>query len=55
MNVSKGEVAKSNDLKKSFGTEDRNTVAREVSSILSSQIIPDFFTFLLFLSLTDPQ
>jgi ribosome maturation protein SDO1 len=33
MNVSKGEVAKSNDLKKSFGTEDRNTVAREVSDI----------------------
>jgi len=34
MNVSKGEVAKSNDLKKSFGTDDRNTIAREVSSIL---------------------
>jgi Shwachman-Bodian-Diamond syndrome (SBDS) protein len=33
MNVSKGEVAKSNDLKKSFGTDDRNTIAREVSSI----------------------
>lgn len=31
INVSKGEVAKSNDLKKSFGTDDRNTVAREVS------------------------
>ena len=30
MNVSKGEVAKSNDLKKSFGTDERNTVAREV-------------------------
>src|SRR5712671_2004510 len=30
-NVSKGEVAKSNDLKKSFGTDDRNTIAREVS------------------------
>lgn len=30
MNVSKGEVAKSNDLKKSFGTEDRNAIAREV-------------------------
>jgi ribosome maturation protein SDO1 len=33
MNVSKGEVAKSNDLKKSFGTEDRNTIAREVHVI----------------------
>jgi len=32
MNVSKGEVAKSNDLKKSFGTDDRNTVAREILS-----------------------
>ena len=31
VNVSKGEVAKSNDLKKSFGTDDRNTIAREVS------------------------
>jgi ribosome maturation protein SDO1 len=30
VNVSKGEVAKSNDLKKSFGTDDRNTIAREV-------------------------
>jgi Shwachman-Bodian-Diamond syndrome (SBDS) protein len=30
MNVSKGEVAKSNDLKKSFGTDDRHTIAREV-------------------------
>src|SRR6266404_6821182 len=30
VNVSKGEVAKSNDLKKSFGTDDRNTVVREV-------------------------
>ena len=30
MNVSKGEVAKANDLKKSFGTDDRNTIAREV-------------------------
>ncbi len=34
MNVSKGEVAKSNDLKKSFGTDDRNTIAREVGGIL---------------------
>jgi len=33
MNVSKGEVAKANDLKKSFSTDDRNTIAREVSSI----------------------
>jgi ribosome maturation protein Sdo1 len=33
MNVSKGEVAKSNDLKKSFGTDDRNTIAREVRDI----------------------
>ena len=33
MNVSKGEVAKSNDLKKSFGTDERNAIAREVSSI----------------------
>jgi ribosome maturation protein Sdo1 len=31
VNVSKGEVAKSNDLKKSFGTDDRSTIAREVS------------------------
>ncbi|KAH8992079.1 Shwachman-Bodian-diamond syndrome protein [Lactarius akahatsu] len=30
VNVSKGEVAKSNDLKKSFGTDDRNTIAREI-------------------------
>jgi len=30
VNVSKGEVAKSNDLKKSFGTDDRNAIAREV-------------------------
>ncbi len=30
VNVSKGEVAKSGDLKKSFGTDDRNTIAREV-------------------------
>jgi len=29
-NVSKGEVAKSNDLKKSFGTDDRNTIAKEI-------------------------
>ncbi|KAI0005413.1 Shwachman-Bodian-diamond syndrome protein [Russula compacta] len=29
-NVSKGEVAKSNDLKKSFGTDDRNAIAREI-------------------------
>ena len=34
VNVSKGEVAKSNDLKKSFGTDDRNTVAREVRGVL---------------------
>jgi ribosome maturation protein Sdo1 len=34
-NVSKGEVAKSNDLKKSFGTDDRNTIAREVSRAIS--------------------
>lgn len=33
MNVSKGEVAKSNDLKKSFGTDERNAIAREVSGI----------------------
>ena len=33
VNVSKGEVAKSNDLKKSFGTDDRNTIAREVRLI----------------------
>jgi hypothetical protein len=33
INVSKGEVAKSNDLKKSFGTEDRTKIAREVSGI----------------------
>ncbi|KAI0271597.1 SBDS protein C-terminal domain-containing protein [Gloeopeniophorella convolvens] len=32
INVSKGEVAKSGDLKKSFGTDDRNTVAREILS-----------------------
>jgi len=32
MNVSKGEVARANDLKKSFGTDDRNTIVREVSS-----------------------
>lgn len=32
VNVSKGEVAKSNDLKKSFGTDDRNTIAREILS-----------------------
>ncbi|KAI0307517.1 Shwachman-Bodian-diamond syndrome protein [Multifurca ochricompacta] len=32
MNVSKGEVAKSNDLKKSFGTDDRDTIAREILS-----------------------
>jgi len=32
MNVSKGEVAKSNDLKKSFGTDDRHTIAREILS-----------------------
>jgi len=32
VNVSKGEVAKSNDLKKSFGTEDRNAIAREILS-----------------------
>ncbi|KAI9460192.1 SBDS protein C-terminal domain-containing protein [Lactarius psammicola] len=30
VNVSKGEVAKSNDLKKSFGTDDRNTITREI-------------------------
>jgi len=30
VNVSKGEVAKSNDLQKSFGTDDRNTIAREI-------------------------
>ncbi|KAI0063156.1 Shwachman-Bodian-diamond syndrome protein [Artomyces pyxidatus] len=30
MNVSKGEVAKSGDLKKAFATDDRNTVAREI-------------------------
>jgi ribosome maturation protein Sdo1 len=36
MNVSKGEVAKSNDLKKSFGTDERYTIAREVSDILLS-------------------
>jgi len=30
VNVSKGEVAKSNDLKKSFGTDDRSAIAREV-------------------------
>jgi Shwachman-Bodian-Diamond syndrome (SBDS) protein len=35
MNVSKGEVAKSNDLKKSFGTDDRNTVTKEVRFSLS--------------------
>jgi ribosome maturation protein Sdo1 len=35
INVSKGEVAKSNDLKKSFGTDERNTIAREVSDIPS--------------------
>lgn len=39
MNVSKGEVAKSYDLKKSFGTDDRNTVAREVSSKYPSSLI----------------
>ncbi|KAH9994380.1 Shwachman-Bodian-diamond syndrome protein [Russula vinacea] len=32
MNVSKGEVAKSNDLKKSFGTDERNAIAREILS-----------------------
>jgi len=32
VNVSKGEVAKSNDLKKSFGTDDRSTIAREILS-----------------------
>jgi Shwachman-Bodian-Diamond syndrome (SBDS) protein len=55
MNVSKGEVAKSNDLKKSFGTDDRNTVAREVSREQLS-FFPDFFTY-NFSSLisTDPQ
>jgi len=36
VNVSKGEVAKSNDLKKSFGTDDRNAVAREVHIGFSS-------------------
>jgi ribosome maturation protein SDO1 len=36
LNVSKGEVAKSNDLKKSFGTDDRNAIAREVHVIPSS-------------------
>lgn len=39
MNVSKGEVAKSNDLKKSFGTDDRNTVVREASK---ASFFPDF-------------
>jgi ribosome maturation protein SDO1 len=48
MNVSKGEVAKSNDLKKSFGTEDRNTIAREVSSILLLHNRELKFSFLLF-------
>jgi hypothetical protein len=42
-NVSKGEVAKSNDLKKSFGTDDRNTIAREVSrEQLSLSFFPNF-------------
>lgn len=57
-NVSKGEVAKSNDLKKSFGTDDRNTIAREVSRAISLSFFPDFFLHIqLFLLLfpTDPQ
>jgi hypothetical protein len=36
LNVSKGEVAKSNDLKKSFGSDDRNAITREVHVIPSS-------------------
>ncbi|KAI0045757.1 Shwachman-Bodian-diamond syndrome protein [Auriscalpium vulgare] len=32
MNVGKGEVAKSGDLKKAFGTDDRDTVAKEILS-----------------------
>ena len=39
-NVSKGEVAKSNDLKKSFRTDDRNTIAREVSRAISLSFFP---------------
>ena len=50
VNVSKGEVAKSNDLKKSFGTDDRNTIAREVRlSPLPARpptLIPTIFFFL---------
>ena len=38
MNVSKGEVAKSNDLKKSFGTDDRDTVVREVRLSLVARL-----------------
>jgi ribosome maturation protein SDO1 len=30
MNVSKGEVAKAGDLKKAFGTDDRDEVTKEV-------------------------
>jgi hypothetical protein len=59
INVSKGEVAKSNDLKKSFGTDDRNTVAREVSKVSFFPDFPDFLTYKLLFSYsyfpTDPQ
>lgn len=33
INVSKGEVAKAGDLKKSFGTNDRDTIVKEVCFI----------------------
>ena len=59
MNVSKGEVAKSNDLKKSFGTDDRSTIAREVSKypypLISPIALHITFSLLLFLFPTDPQ
>jgi hypothetical protein len=55
-NVSKGEVAKSNDLKKSFGTDDRNTIAREVSRAVSFTFSSlKFFIHILLLFPTDPQ
>lgn len=34
VNVSKGEVAKSQDLQKSFGTTDRDTIVKEVRTSL---------------------
>jgi ribosome maturation protein SDO1 len=52
VNVSKGEVAKSNDLKKSFGTDDRSTIAREVSGTAPiTQQKSDFPA----LAITDPH